>query len=122
MRLCLKGECRPVVGNALHSEYEDVISRGEIRRLTPISAQQIRELMNALYSVSDWVPIYFLFRPNLKDEADNHIFELAIAGQASHIVTNNIRDFKDAQLQFPEIEILSPDKFLGGYRHGDIDD
>jgi len=37
--------------------------------------------------------IYFLWRPNLRDEADNHLVELAVAGGAQAVVTRNKRDF-----------------------------
>nr|WP_228025325.1 PIN domain-containing protein [cf. Phormidesmis sp. LEGE 11477] len=44
-------------------------------------------------SISHWTFIYYTWRPNLKDEADNHLIELAIAGSASLIATNNLKDF-----------------------------
>jgi len=46
------------------------------------------------------------------DEGDNHVIELAIAGSTSIIVTNNVRDFKQSDLIFPEISILTPNQFL----------
>jgi predicted nucleic acid-binding protein len=49
-----------------------------------------------------------LWRPNLRDEGDNHIVELAVAGGAGMIVTNNVADFRNAELKFPGIEILRP--------------
>ncbi|NCS04788.1 MAG: PIN domain-containing protein [Microcystis aeruginosa G13-07] len=56
--------------------------------------------------------IYYLWRPNLKDEADNHLVELAIAGSAGIIVTNNIRDFHNTELLFPELSILKPENLI----------
>ena len=50
----------------------------------------------------------YLWRPNLRDEGDNHILELAVAGAATMIVTNNIADFRGAELRFPEIKLLTP--------------
>ncbi|MDD5028207.1 MAG: PIN domain-containing protein [Rhodoferax sp.] len=32
--------------------------------------------------------IYYLWRPNLRDEADNHVLELAVAAGAQAIITN----------------------------------
>ena len=55
---------------------------------------------------------HFLWRPNLPDEADNHLIELAVAGGASAIVSQNIRDFKRSELHFPEIQILTPKECL----------
>ncbi|MCU7244485.1 MAG: PIN domain-containing protein [Microcystis aeruginosa WS75] len=53
-----------------------------------------------------------MWRPNLKDEADNHLVELAIAGSAGIIVTNNIRDFHNTELLFPELSILKPENLI----------
>ena len=69
---------------------------------------------NAFYSVCKWLQIYYLWRPNLKDEADNFLIELALAGNALKIITNNIRDLENAELNFPNIEMLTPEKFLRG--------
>lgn len=42
----------------------------------------------AIRSVSQWVKIYYGWRPNLPDEGGNHLFELAVAGSADEIVTS----------------------------------
>jgi len=56
--------------------------------------------------------IYYGWRPNLRDEGDNHLIELAVAGNAQYIVTYNLKDFKNMDLQFPELQIISPEAFL----------
>jgi predicted nucleic acid-binding protein len=48
----------------------------------------------------------------LPDEGDNHLIELAVAGGAGAIVTNNIGDLKDGELLFPSVSILTPARFL----------
>lgn len=58
-------------------------------------------------SVCKWVRIFYLWRPNLRDEADNHLVELAIAGNAQIIVTRNVNDFRRSQLLFPQLKILN---------------
>ncbi len=63
-------------------------------------------------SVCEWVRIYFLWRPNLPDEADNHLIELALAGGADIIVTHNVRDVRRGELSFPQLQILTPREFL----------
>ena len=63
-------------------------------------------------SVSQWIHIYYLWRPNLKDEADNHLIELAIAGNARILATKNIKDFQNAELLFPELSILKPEEII----------
>jgi hypothetical protein len=61
-----------------------------------------------VFSVTDWVKVYFLWRPNLPDEADKHLIELALAGSAETIVTNNLKDLRNGELRFPGLKIQSP--------------
>ncbi len=114
IRKCLLGDFKPILSNTLFLEYEDVTTRAGILKICPLSSLEIRELLNAFYSVCKWLQIYYLWRPNLKDEGDNFLIELALAGNAAKIVTNNIRDLKNAELNFPTIEILTPESLLKG--------
>lgn len=77
-----------------------------------LSAGQRDELLNAFLSVCRWTTIYYGWRPNLRDEGDNHLIELAVAGSASAIITKNVRDFRSAELQFPGLRLLLPEEVL----------
>ncbi|MBK5292562.1 MAG: putative toxin-antitoxin system toxin component, PIN family [Acidobacteriia bacterium] len=112
IRACLEGKLSPLVGQTLFLEYEDVLGRASLFQRSPLSAGERWELLAALLAVSEWVQVYYSWRPNLPDEADNHLVELAVAGGATMIVTNNIRDFQRAELRFPAIRILSPSELL----------
>lgn len=114
LRQCLQRKYKPLISKALFSEYEDVCARPEIRKLCPISADEIADLLNALYSVCEWIPIYYLWRPNLIDENDNFLIELAIAGNAQIIVTNNVKDLGSAELSFENLRICKPEQLLRG--------
>jgi len=114
LRSCLIGTYTPLIGNALFSEYEDVMNRESILELCPLNSREIRDLLNAFYSVCQWVSVHFLWRPNLVDEGDNFLIELAIAGNAKFIVTNNIKDLETAELCFPELTIYTPEQLLRG--------
>jgi predicted nucleic acid-binding protein len=78
----------------------------------PLTKEEILVLFQAFLSVSQWVNIYFLWRPNLRDEADNHLIELALAGNASSIITNNVKDFQNTELLFPNLSILKPEQII----------
>lgn len=114
LRKCLQGIYNPLISNPLFQEYEDVSRRTQVLRKCPLSQEEISELLHAYYSVCQWVSIYYLWRPNIKDENDNFLIELAVAGNASVIVTNNIKDLRNAELEFPDLRIVKPEQLLRG--------
>ena len=112
IRRCLKGHLQPIISNALYSEYQDLSKRQNIIDICPLTRVEIQDLLNALYSISRWVSIHYLWRPNLIDESDNFVIELAIAGNATMIITNNTRDFNNSEISFPELKIVTPEILL----------
>lgn len=112
-RKCLLREYQPLMGNALFNEYYDVLNREKIIELCPLNKEEKTKLLLSFMKVCEWTKVYYLWRPNLLDEADNHLIELAIAGNASIIATRNTKDFRRSQLQFPQLKILTPEQILG---------
>ena len=112
IRTCLMGQMRPLIGSALFLEYEDLLAREDLYRKSLLNADERRELFAAFLNVCEWVQVYYLWRPNLRDEGDNHLMELAVAGGASFLATNNLRDLKSGELRFPSIRIVSPKELL----------
>ena len=112
LRRCLEKKCAPAMGDKLLNEFEDVLGRKEIFETSPLSSAEREELFDAFVAVCQWVQVFFLWRPNLPDEGDNHVVELAIACNAEAIVTLNTRDFGRGELQFPGLEVLTPAQFL----------
>ena len=82
LRRCLTGRYRPLIGNALFLEYEDVLSREKLFAAAPVGPEDREALLDAFLGACQWIEIVFLWRPNLPDEADNHPVELAVAGNA----------------------------------------
>jgi putative PIN family toxin of toxin-antitoxin system len=112
VRRCLQGSFSPLMGAALFYEYESVIGREPILAQCPLSQAEVLGLTQAFMSVCTWIDIFYLWRPNLKDEGDNHLIELAVAGNADVLVTNNLKDFRNAELLFPHLRILSPTELI----------
>lgn len=112
LRRCLLGQVKLLISNALYLEYEDVMTRTALFDNCPVTAEEREKLFNAFVSCCQWVNIYYRWRPNLRDEADNHVMELAVAGNAQWIVTGNTRDFQQHELHFPEIKVTTAAVFL----------
>lgn len=112
LKSCLTGKLQPLMGTALFTKYESLLSREALFEGCHLDAKQRDELLNSFLSVCRWTNIYYGWRPNLRDEADNHLIELGVAGGASAIVTKNVRDFKGAELHFSGLRILLPEELL----------
>jgi putative PIN family toxin of toxin-antitoxin system len=112
VELCLRGQVQPVMGASLLAEYEDVLGREALFADCRLNVSQREELLDIFLSVCHWRHTYFSWRPNLRDEGDNHIVELAVAAAVSHVVTWNVRDFAAMELRFPALKFLSPPQFL----------
>ena len=108
LRVCFDGAVQPIIGEALFHEYEDVLGRETLFQTSPLSGKERVRFFEAFLSICEWTQVYYLWRPNLRDEGDNHLIELAVAGAASVIVTNNVRDFRDAELRFTLIRVEEP--------------
>jgi len=112
IELCLLGQVAPAMGSALLMEFEDVLSRTALFEGCRLNATEREELLDIFLAQAKWVKTYFSWRPNLRDEGDNHVLELAVACAASHIVTWNTRDFSSMELRFPQLSIVTPPDFL----------
>ncbi len=112
LRLALRRDVQPVFSAALFAEYEDVLARKSLFTRSTLDASEREALFDALLSVSEWVRIHFLWRPNLPDEADNHVIELAVATAAKALITANLADFTRAELLFPGLRICDAGTYL----------
>lgn len=110
LRRALNGRYQPLFGNALWLEYQDLLGRPVWGEATS-SAERLAVLA-ALASRGRWVQVYYGWRPNLPDEADNHLIELALAGGATAIVTHNVRDLRGGDLRLGVLRILTPTQLL----------
>lgn len=112
VRACLTRAYQPIIGEALFLEYEDVMAREDLFARSKTTETERSVVFDALLSVCEWVPVYYLWRPNLRDEADNHLLEIAVAGAADAIVSRNQRDLTSGELRFPSVRILNPKQCL----------
>ncbi len=115
IRRCLQGCYQPLMGVALFNEYRDVSGRAALFTGCKLSEAEREDVLQGFLHVCRWTEIYYRWRPNLRDESDNHLLELALAGGAEAIVTRNIKDFRNSDLHFPTIRVLTPEACVKGF-------
>ncbi len=112
LRACLTDLYQPVLGPALLAEYEDVLGRAELLSGSVLSGAERTELFDGFLSCCRWVEVFYAWRPNLPDEADNHLIELGVAARADAIVTRKLRDLSRGELKFPSLRVVTPEQCL----------
>jgi len=122
LRACLRGRYQPLMGTTLFLEYEAIMAHETLFASCRLTKDEREALLDAFLSVCYWQKVYYAWRPNLPDEADNHLVELAVAGGATAIVTYNTRDFERAELHFPGLGIVRPAALVREDRDGHLDD
>jgi len=112
LRRCMDGHYQAVLGPALLAEYEDVLGRTDLFADSVLSEKERNEVFDGFLNRCRWVEVFYAWRPNLPDEADNHLVELGVAAQADAIVTRNLRDLSRGELKFPMLKVLTPEQCL----------
>ncbi len=89
-------------------EYEAQLKKN----LTPeiLSEEDINDFIDYICKIGHKTPIYYLWRPFLKDPFDDHVLELALASQSRYIVTFNKKDFSNTE-QYG-INTVNPGEFF----------
>jgi predicted nucleic acid-binding protein len=97
------------VGLAL--EYEATCRLAEHRLAAGFDQNQVDVFIDAILAMVEPVETHYLWRPQLRDAADEFVLEAAVNGQAVAIVTFNVRDFGIAPAKFG-IDVLKPGDLL----------
>jgi putative PIN family toxin of toxin-antitoxin system len=84
----------------LFLEYEAVLTRPEQVKEIGLEAEEIGEILDALATVIEPVALRFLWRPRLKDPADEMVLETAVNGRADLLATFNLRHLASAAREF----------------------
>ncbi|MEX2473346.1 MAG: PIN domain-containing protein, partial [Gemmatimonadota bacterium] len=82
-----------------------------LKRSTGLSEEEAEVVVDYLCKVADRRRIHFLWRPFLRDPADEMVLEVAVESAAAVVVTHNIRDFAGVEDRFG-IRVLRPGAFL----------
>jgi predicted nucleic acid-binding protein len=90
-------------------EYEAVLTRPEHLDASGLTAREVNQILDALVKVAIPVHLRFLWRPRLKDPADEMVLETAVNGSADRLVTFNMRHLGAAAGEFGIRAVLPRD-------------
>ena len=89
------GSLIPIISPAVILEYEDVLMRPGMTGSFP--RDQVGPLLDWICSVAEHQQVFFLWRPTLKDPADEMFLEVGVAAKADALITHNSTDFEAAE-------------------------
>ena len=101
-----QSEVTLIANVALAIEYEATCLRAEHVIASGLSPQEVGVFLDAVIALAEPVESHFLWRPQLRDPADEFVLEAAANGRADAIVTFNHRDFGAAPSRF-SVEVLT---------------
>ena len=101
----------------VYLEYQDVLQRDKTLAALGLTKTDVGAFLWLLAYLGKPHDIFYLWRPNLRDEADNMLLELAVASRSQWLITNNIRDFSVGnELRHDGLSIGTPAQFVSLWR------
>ncbi|OQY55943.1 MAG: hypothetical protein B6245_19035 [Desulfobacteraceae bacterium 4572_88] len=98
-------------------EYRDVLTRDKSLKDLRLQLNDVKKFLRFIAYIGKPFKIYFLLRPNLQDEKDNKIAELAVTSRSEFLITSNIKDLvQKAELRFEQLKIITPGGFVKMWR------
>jgi putative PIN family toxin of toxin-antitoxin system len=88
-----RSELTMLTNIALALEYEATCQAAEHRLAAGLDLDQVGIFIDAVMAMVEPVETHFMWRPQLRDPADEMVLEAAVNGRAAAIVTFNRRDF-----------------------------
>ena len=111
IRLARRGQLTLAASVSLFMEYEAVCMRQEHIQASGLTPAQVGIFLDGLASFVKPVAVHFLWRPQLRDPADELVLEAAINARANAVVTFNLRHFSKAVDLF-HLQLMQPGTFL----------
>ena len=113
LQLVRQGALQLVVSTPVFTEYCDVCLRPRSLELFGLTADEVWAVLDFIAYISVKIDIKYLLRPNLQDENDNLIMELAFASDSRYLITKNVRDFTcNSELHFDGVTVITPADFM----------
>jgi putative PIN family toxin of toxin-antitoxin system len=115
IRTLQAGQVQVAASVALFVEYEATCTRAEHLLASGWQMQDVVDFLDALAGLMQHTEIHFMWRPQVRDPADDMVLEASVNAMADAIVSFNIKDFGDAPERFG-IEVLLPRDALARIR------
>lgn len=117
VRMVRYGELEMAISVPVFQEYRDVMSRPDNMTLLGLNDSDVDTIMDFVATIGRVTHISYSWRPNLRDEADNMIIELARASGSEYLITRNVRDMTiGTDLKNDDIDVVTPGDFLARWR------
>ena len=101
----------------VYMEYQDVLHREKSLTALGLVKTDVDAFLRLVAYLGKPHDIFYLWRPNLRDEADNMLLELAVASRSQWLITNNVRDFLVGnELRHDGLLIGTPTQFVRQWR------
>lgn len=111
LRLARQNKLSILANVALALEYEAICTMPEHVVASGLTGEEAEIFVDAVVALCEPVETHFLWRPQLRDPADEFVLDAAVNGQARAIVTFNKRDFAEVETGFG-IELATPSEAL----------
>ena len=100
LRLARQRRVTILANVALALEYEALCLDENHWRPAGLTLAEAGTYADAVIAIVEPIESYFMWRPQLRDPADEFVLDAAVNGRADAVVTFNIRDFGDAPTRF----------------------
>ena len=115
IRALQAGQMQAAASVALFVEYEATCTRAEHLLASGWQAKDMTDFLDALAGLVEHTEIHYMWRPQVRDAADDMVLEAAVNAMVDAIVSFNTKDFGDAPERFG-IEVLLPRDALARVR------
>jgi uncharacterized protein len=101
------GEYRLVVSEEILHEYEEILNEHSAPGAASLVLEILIESPEVIYQ-----RIYYSWNAISSDPDDNKFFDVAVAGGANYLVTNDAHFNEAKKISFPHVTIITADEFL----------
>lgn len=103
----IDGRFQLIISEDILHEYEEIL----LLHSAPGAAELVLEAFNESPDII-FQRIYYSWNAIPRDPDDNKFFDVAVAGNADYLVTNDAHFSEAEKLAFPKVQIITAEEFL----------